>query len=225
MKSNFDVRRLKVGVALSALLILVACGGGASSDQETATPPPATAVVTNEGFPRPASARQIMRDGEPIIVADNQVVIVLVEDITPEQYQAVLDRLFSLGVRQTGTRIDMRMLVATTPGANGEAAVIAGLQTLPGVAHANYNFVVETQRANPPVSETRAAPFWETLLGRARPQAIAPEGRWWLNQIDLASAHAVEDELGRTTGPTIAIVDTGLPAGQTVLAESRVRRR
>lgn len=219
-------RRTRLAVACATLL-LAACGGGDSDSPSGGGGGGATApsVQVSQGFARPVAARTITRDGASLAVADRQVLIVLVEDVTPAQYDAVIARLGELGVQQVGQQLDMRMLVASTA-ADAEDGVIAAMAAMPGVAHADYNFAIETSRANPPQSlaeQTRR--LVARLSGeQLRPQAISSQGRWWVDQIDLPAARAVEDAVGISAGPTIAVVDTGLPAGQNVLAESRVRR-
>jgi hypothetical protein len=222
-----SLRKATAAVLTAGVALLAACGGGGSQEpsltpavpQEPAPAPGRVAIA--DGFERPVSARLLVAGDDSVTVADNQVVVVLAEDITPPQYDSLLERLAALGIRRAGQRLDMRMLQLSVPGERSEKAVIDALAAQPGVLHAGYNIAVQTTRPNPPFDPARTV---AALRTQKRALAIDPNGRWWVDQIDLAAARGVEDALGLTAGPTLAVVDTGMPADQRVMAESRVRR-
>jgi hypothetical protein len=213
-------------VGLAGLALLAGCGGGGGAEggapPEPPSPPPAPIVQPTAGFAAPASAREVTIDGASVAVATGQVIVVLVEDVSVSARETVIERMRTLGATAIGERRELRMLVATVPDGT-EGAAIDALRGLAGVAHAGWNFVIESARPNPP----RAPGWMPSWLPREAKQAIATAGRWWATQIDLAGAQAVEDQLGITggvTAPRIAIVDTGLAAGQSVIDEARVAR-
>jgi Subtilase family/von Willebrand factor type A domain len=202
--------------AIAVALMLVACGGGSGS---SATPPPT--IGTSEGFAQPAATTTVQVDGHGYVVAAKQVFVALAEDVTAAQYDAVIDRLKTLQVSGIGQRLDMRLLLVTVPNAGGEAAVIAAMSAQPGVTYSGYNHVVQVSRANPPRAARSDVRF---ALASSAPTDATADARYWVNQIELPAAHAVETELGVSEGPRIAVVDTGLPASQTIIDEARVAR-
>ena len=206
---------------LATLLMIAGCGGdgdgGGAAPQPVVSGPP-----VNVGFESPTGVTKVTIDGQSYDVADRQVLAVLADDITQKDYDAVLAAMSTPTVAAIGTRKELRMIQAVSAAAGGEGALIAALQAMPGVVYAGYNFVVETTRANPHRAYDPAA--YAPLLMREKAKAISPLGRYWVNQIDLPGAQAVEAELGITRSGRIAIVDTGLKAAQNVLAEARVSR-
>lgn len=209
--------------ALAAVLSLAACGDSNHQAGTSPTSPPS--VVVTDSFPRPTATRMVRIDGVSATVAARQAVITLNEDVSRAEYDAVIQRLRSLPVNAIGQRLALRMLVATVANAGDEDAVITALAAMPGVAHAGYNPVVVTSRANPRVAAEPAPQRRALALPSVdRTLASVAVGRYWVDDIGLGAAHTVEDELAISSGPRIAIVDTGLPAGQALLAAGRVTR-
>lgn len=210
-----------LAAALAAVLGMAGC-----SDNHHADQPPAPAGTTlSEGFATPTALQTVRLGGKAYTVAARQALLILAEDITPAQHQAAIDRLRSLAVVSVGQRLDLRMLLATVAKEGDEPAVITAMASQPGVVHAGYNHVVQTTRPNPSQPwQPPGEPARRALAARALADAPSTGARFWAGHIDLGAAHAVEDDLGVRTSPRLAVVDTGLPAGQTVLAESRVTR-
>lgn len=205
--------------------LLTGCGGGGGDEDSKsappAPPPPPAAVAVGEGFVTPTVVRSVAIAGQEVPVADRQVVIVLSEDVSNAQFDALVERMRALGAQTIGARRDMRLMQITVA-SNAEAAAITGLQDQPGVEYAGYSFVVETTRANTRRSVDATAR--SAIDGRRSALAAAASDRYWANHIELESAQAVETQLGITSGPRIAVVDTGLPADQDVIAAPRVTR-
>lgn len=208
---------MRFAASLSLLLALGACGGGAGGTD------PAPVVQVQTGFTKPAAARAIGTGGATQVIADRQVLVTMAEDVTPAQYDAVIAQVKRLKVDRIGELRDLRMLQITVQVSGGEADVINAVKSLPGVTHAGYNIAVETTRENPPSS---GLPWTDPLPSRAHKLAAASTipGRYWEGEIDLAAAREVEDGLGIKRAAGIAVVDTGMPAAQNLLAESRLRR-
>jgi len=201
---------------LVAAVLLAACGGGGSSPGAE----PAGPLVA-DGLSQPVKARSVTVDGREQVVADRQLLVLLQEDVSTAQYDAVLSTLKAQRIERVGQLQDLRLFQVTLVDNAAEATVMAAVRRLPGVARVDYNFVVESTRANPPqtpqFSEIEEAP-------RTRALAVSSDGRYWADQIGLAQAWAVEDALGVTQASRIAVVDTGMPADQKALAESRLTR-
>lgn len=209
-------------IAMAASMWLTACGGGSSSQGSPDTgAAAATEVELVDGFSTPTSVKTVNIAGVAQVVAADQLLLVLAEDVTQDQFNAIKARLLELGVRSAGQRMELRMLALNVPGTVTDQALIDALSSQPGVVHIGYNHVVQTARANPLQS---AMPQRRAQATTALSEGSGSTGSYWATHIDLATAQDVETQLGITGGPLVAVVDTGLAAGQTVLDESRVRR-
>lgn len=201
--------------ALLTVTALAACGGGDSG----------SAIVSVEvGFSAPTEARAEIVNGFEQVVADRQLLVFLKEDVTPSQYTAVIERIRSVTVTRIGEQPELRTLQVSVAQRSDEAEVADAVRDLPGVDRVAYNIAVVTTRANPPIEDPVAAAE-SPIDSRARVAAILPAGRYWTSVIGLDAARAVETELGITTSSAVAVIDTGVPAGQNVIAESRLLRQ
>lgn len=172
-------------------------------------------------------------DGDVVEAASTQVLIFLDEDVTVEQQDAVLSSAIDLGAGLQAFDTDFRMVQLFAP-AGEELRIVAGLDGLDGVMAASLNFVVSEDRV--PQDENKPGyarwllenPITTWVKDRI---AFAPKvtidsdftGGYWVDQIGLeAGLTALEDvELVENT---IGIVDSGIPAMQDVISESRLSR-
>lgn len=214
-RSRFLPKYLRGLSVLGVAAAITACGGGGGSDSSS------PAVPVKSGFTAPTQARAVTLDGMQQVVADRQFLVLMQEDVTPSQYDAVLRALKAQRVASIGERKQLRMLQVVLLDNLDEAAVWNSVRHLPGVMRVDYNFAVDTTRENPPMPP--AGPLIADAP-RMKRLAISSAGRYWVDQIGLPQAWAVEDALGVTQSARIAVVDTGVPAGQKVIDESRLTR-
>lgn len=208
-------RTVLAGLAAAAL---AACGGGGgnSDDDDDGSAP---AVEVAAGFSTPKTAKSYTSDGRTRVAAGGEIVVLLREDVTRAEYDAVLEALRDRGVTRAGFLQSVRALQVSLPAGEDELATATAIAALPGVRYAGLNELVETVRANPP----RTTPM-PPVASRERPLAIDPEGEWWRTAINLSVARGVEDDLDIATGPLVAVVDTGLLPSQTYIDAARVTR-
>lgn len=202
--------RSRAALAGLTALMLAACGGSNDSDDD---------VEVSTAFTTPNTAKTFTTDGYTRVAATGEIVVLLREDVTEAEYDAVLEALRDRGVTRAGFLRDLRALQVTLPPGADELAAATEIAALPGVRHAGLNELVTTERPNPPRTSTLPQP-----LALERPLAIDPEGNWWRTAINLSTAHGVEDDLDIATGPLVAVVDTGLLPGQTFIDAARLQR-
>lgn len=187
------------------LLTLSACGGGGGSSGKGEGPPPSPSI--SMGFVAPSAAKTVMIDGVEYVVADREVLVGLVEDVTPAQYDAVIERLKSLDVSAINTRLEIRVLQVVVGASGGELAIIDAMRVLPGVDFVDFNYAESATRANTPGARSLTA---RPALSGAKSLAADVTADYWVDRIDLNSAWQVEDELHVQTGPMVAVIDSGL---------------
>lgn len=214
---------------LTLSLGITACGGGGGSTPSTA---PSTGTATK--FSAVTTAKSFTVDSQTYVAAANQFIVMLAEDVTPAQHDAIVAKAKEVGATSIGFLQDMRMLQILLPTSVDELAAISSIEMLPGVVYAGLNLAIETSRANPPYVphevtnllplDGTSPPSGGKTRSMAMAMAIGTSGRYWVDQIDLPTAWAVETELGISTGPRIAVVDTGLIADQSIIAPNRVSR-
>ncbi len=190
-----------------------------------------------EGLIQPTEVEVIDLAGEMVEAAKDQVLVCLDEDITPEDFDAVRARADALSVR-IGSDLDLRILQLVIDSSASEEEIIDNLKTYSGVAGADLNRLVEVDDistldnaegylrwqkkgdnpGNP--SGLSLPPLKEAV---PPPSTVSFDGDYWINTIGAPDAwRALSAEtLGENK---IAVVDTGLPAGQDAIASTRVMR-
>lgn len=182
-------------------------------------------VDASATFADPASVSEFTVGGETLTAVDNQVLVFFLEDVT----QAEMDAVKTAAEAEGGFLQSMNdnLLIASYYAPDGqELSLIDTLDDLAGVGAADLNDLLEVEVGN----NQEGYNFWKrthTYVAQAQkvpaPTAVSFAGDFWINQINATAAW---QELSEETlvDNKIAIVDTGLPASQTVVDEARVQR-
>ena len=184
----------------------------------------------------PTGVESIEIDGETVEAAIDQVLVFLEEDVTRKEFFELRARAQELAI-DSAFDPDLRMLQLVVGSDADEAEIIKELEALDGVAGAGPNALLHFDVAPTIDNQTGYQRYLNRTAGRppaslddtARtvPPTIGVSfigggGAW----VDTIRAEAAWQALSRETlhSNVIGVVDTGLPAGQDALAESRVSR-
>ena len=182
----------------------------------------------------PSEVQSFDIDGQTLEAASQQVIVLMVEYVTQAQIDAVFAGAESAGAGVQAFDLDFRMIQLTTT-AGEELNVAEALDGLDGVSIASLNFV-DTEDFNIENQNTKGFEAWQnsqeaktnifTQIGAEQRKVTIDSsftGGYWVDQIGLEDALSALEDITLDQSP-IGIVDTGLPATQGVITESRVSR-
>lgn len=139
-------------------------------------------------------------DGTVVEAATDQLVLVLEENISPQDLQAILDAIEDSGSSINGKISALHTLQIGTPSKEIAIELLESLQLLEGVVSVNLNGSVEAQ-TNPSPNDIACD------TGRSDIKVPLADCDYWIDAINLRSAWDV------TTGSSaikIGVVDTGI---------------
>ncbi len=154
-------------------------------------------------------------NGTPIEAAKDEILVLLREDITYEQLKTIIEEIVKLGGEVVGYDKDLLMLQVRT---TKEFELMDALKNLGGVYDVGFNMVIEAysfegnKRLSIQEDRIRKSVFCD--LPRINPG-------WWIDAINLKDAWKITRG---SKNVVIGIVDSGIPAGQEILDESRLKR-
>ena len=202
--------------------------GDEASDRTTVTVVPKDRALTNDSFIEPGGVETIMLDGAEIEAAADQVLVYLAEDVTQEQVNDLLDRVEEIS-SQFAFNFELRTVQLTLDTSSTISAVMDEMSEFEGVSGAGPNMLLETN-ASPKMDNREGYLQWRQSSGAdAKPFEVpAPvdasfAGDYWIDAIGARPGwKALSKEALQPSA--IAVVDSGLPASQSALDESRIAR-
>ena len=189
-------------------------------------------VIPSSAAIEPAAVEVFEVDGQMIEAAKNQVLISFAEDATEAEREMAFEAIEALGGGIQSFDEDTGLAQVFAPD-DEELSILDGLGDLAGVESSSLNFALQF---NASAHTDNAAGFkkWKQIYqGKAANYSALSglkveidssfAGGYWIDQINLETGLS-ELEGVALDANQIAIVDTGLPAGQLVVEEARVTR-
>ncbi|MBA1149543.1 S8 family serine peptidase [Ectothiorhodospiraceae bacterium WFHF3C12] len=214
-----------------AVLITACGGGGGGGDEDTGDSDDGVSTQ----FEAPTDTETIaLESGRNVQAAQDELLVYLDEDVTQSEYEGVIDAIETEGGTVLAFKPELRTIQLRVDASAEEVSMAATIESEPGVSGAWLNEVVEAERtfrAEENLAGYRHAQANQTNESVARPRPLAAHivtsdvsftGDYWIDQIGAEVAWDSMDDLGSLSDTTIGIVDTGLPADQGVVSESRI---
>ena len=239
---------------LTGILLIVALllGCPAMVDTPKETNPPTKTEPPNDSdvsefltelapFAEVNELEDIAIDDEVVLsAAKNEVLVYLQDDVSQQQFEAMSARIAEMGGEIAGAIGEIRTLQIRVPDGSSEWDVAKSLEASPGVISAGLNLevAVPPNDPDPPddTDDTAAARRVEgdtasvSGVGDTPMSSVsrAPDypqfhGNGWIEQIGLDRAWRMSTGAASERA-VIGIVDTGVPASQRIMAESRLTR-
>jgi len=169
-------------------------------------------ILTQEGQFAEVTETEVytLQDGTPIEAAKDEILVFLSEEISYEQLKTIIKQIIKLGGEIVGYDKDLLTLQVRT---TKEYELMNALKDLEGVYHVSFNLVVDFESS----SSIALEPLEEKDV------CLLPKipSSWWIDAINLVDAWKITRG---SNDVVIGIVDSGIPAGQEILDESRLRR-
>ena len=169
-------------------------------------------------------------DGTVVEAAKDEVLIYLSEDVTGGELSAVASRIQSLGAIVLGSSLDLRVIQVRVPTEMMETDFISQIRSSPGVVTAGLNEALPLAQANSNKNEKLARVFGRLVAPRVSPSLVLPTtpctdfpGCYWIDHIEARNAWAISKG-SLIDDAIVGVVDTGISAEQSVVAESRLER-
>ncbi len=217
--------------------VATGCNRSDESPSAIGFPSNLTGVIPFTGsstFLTPTSSVTItLADGREVLAAPGEVLITVREDITPAELAEITASITSLGGSVLGSRSDTRTIQVSVPPmmgpdsfltmltASSSAIVSGGLNILLSISKTNeegYQRWQDRVASGEITLETTPSGSTSSLP----PVPVFP-GSDWIQQIKADKAWPITTG-SSNAGATIGIVDTGVRADQTIIAETRLRR-
>ncbi len=174
-----------------------------------------------------------LTSGRQVEAAANEVLVYLDEDVTDSEYRSVVSSITAMGGTVVSFNVDLRVIQVRVANETDEVTLAANLESAAGVRASGLNEVVVPSVMFTADENLEGYQYYLPLQGNkadnevfskavARPTQLTPfEGHYWIEHIGAENAwdEAAKLELASTT---IGIVDTGLPADQGVIDETRI---
>jgi len=210
-------------------IMVSGCSGGNNGSTDSPSQPASifTDVKEAENF--------VLSDGREVQAAKDEVLIYLKEDVTQAEYDEIISHILNSGATILAFNKDLRILQVQIDSGVSELSFIAETETLEGVNSSGLNEAVTLDSFNDnsmgynnytskPQSIFSLRSVLQSPELKARVSIPSFAGDYWIDHIDLETAWEVEDELPSLSSVTVGIVDTGIPANQAILEESRLTR-
>ncbi len=217
----------KLLVILSATVMIAACGGGsngAGSGGTTSDTPIITSTSTLASVDQVVTSTE--PDGSTIEAAKDEVFVQVRNDISETQLADIKKKIVELSGTVIGSDPDLMVLQIRTV---NEVAMIAALTTMPGVITASLNRVCQstglTNQEGAALANLERSQSGVRALAAIGTAAVTDtvgfSGGWWMDSINIQKAWSTSTG---SASVTIGIVDSGIKAGQKILASSRISR-
>ncbi len=174
----------------------------------------------------PNGSEDVVIDGQTVEAALNEILIHLNDDVTQLQLQSIYEELANNDAAVASFDDSLKVLQVRVREGVSETSLIEKLNSVGGIRHAGFNSIVLPQNIKMLSNYTREKQNKKPLVQRmVEPSADEPlyAGDYWIEAISAKSGWQSLE--GRTLSPvTVGIVDTGISAEQTSIAESRLTR-
>lgn len=204
---------MKKSSTLFALAILVVgCGtdgytgqtGFFSSPNQSPTRAQGTAIFTAARSQRPTATSDILLDGAVIPAGKNQLLVVVNEDASEAEVEALLSLIDSLAGEIVGVAPDSFVLQIAFPEGTNLLAAITQLEANEAADEVTVNQTLQADALGDPVDPTPAT-F---------------DGNYWIDHINAKIGWGFFDR--QRVSPRIGVVDGGFDFNQNAFVESRI---
>ena len=186
-------------------------------------------VARDTTFDQPTRSERVVIAGLEVEAAENEILVFLDEDVSSAEIRDAQAEILNQGGSVKSLNFDLRTIQVGITDDIVEQDFINVLSRQSGISGANVNEVVTPESFI--TSNDEGYRQWRTrfptppLAKVPAPTSVSFSGDYWIDQIDATRAWAALSDPSVTLAPNaIGIVDTGVPASQDILNNSRISR-